>query len=150
MSPPIIETVEYGEFRARPGKCLSVRSLRVNGRDEMAKFLLALSPDDLRDRKIFAQLMQYIRIVSEEGIAAATSVFRRLRMGTGDHWPDQWEIRAQQWKANHRFYGFVCGREFLVVLYRDKQQDEPDRKDLDFVKAVRELWTGQGLRGRER
>lgn len=140
MALPIIDSVEYGQFKWMNGKCIRIRSLCVDGRDETADFLFSLKPDVLSDKKLCDQFLGYVSSIADEYQAVSVDVFRRLTTATANHWPNQWEIRIQQWKTNHRFYGFMCGGEFLIVLYRDKQDRQPDPKDLRFVKAVREYW----------
>lgn len=141
MAPPIIESVNYGEIDI-VGKRLCVRSLRVNGIDEMDDFVrsFAASPVSPRDKKFLDKLIDYIRVVADESQNTPNTVFRRLTSSGGLLWPDQWEIRIKQADKNHRFYGFMARGEFLVAAYRDKQAQRADPRVLEFVKEVREYW----------
>lgn len=88
----------------------------------------------LADRQEVAEkFLGYVRVVADEAEACADTYFRHL-IG------DQWEIRVQQGNANHRFYGFLAGRVFYIVLYLDKRWRKARPKDLERVAWVRGTW----------
>jgi len=131
---PYIEVSE-GPFRI-VGKSLTIRSLVVNGQDDLTEFVLRHDKGTTSDRRFLAKLIDYCQVVADDGEASSDRYFRRMRL-----WDGQWEIRIQQGPANHRFYGFLTeDRVFCVVRYVDKQWDKARGKDLRHVARVREAW----------
>ena len=143
--------VGLGQHLSVAGRCLAIRSLVVDGRDEFLEFIEAHGfpkTGDPGEVKFLERLGGILSQVAELGEAISDQYFRRLRSSGGDLWPGQWEIRVKFGRANHRFYGFVERRVLYLVCYRDKQSDKPDPGVLRRVAAVREIWL-QRLRAAE-
>lgn len=137
-----------GEFRLKAtlrvrGKCLDIYSLRVNGDDELAGLISALSREAeggggraSEAAALLVKIGNFVPHVANEGIACSTQLLRHISL-----WQDQWEIRLQQGRTQHRLYGFmVGGKELYLVRHRVKAQEQPDPADLRYVDAVRRAW----------
>ena len=110
------------------GSQLTVYALVRSGRSEVYDFICAAIAEE---RSLASDLQNILRYIADHEFRTPEAWFRAISGQDG-----QWEVR----KGRHRLMGFVDGRALILCLYRLKDRQKPQAKDLKAIADLRKEW----------